>query len=108
MDEEIMNFQWFDNATWDSVKDLRDTTYVQPPLRFNFALQQAQNAILPRTFCSRCALFFAAPVCSRPQRSPCPMVNATALLLAPHDADAKDVFDVSCAMRKWRYAWRAV
>ena len=46
MDEEIMNFQWFDNVTWDSIKDLRGTTYVQPPPRFKCALQQAQNALL--------------------------------------------------------------
>ena len=31
---------------WDSIKDLRGTTYVQPPTRFRFALQQAQHAIL--------------------------------------------------------------
>ena len=43
MDEEIMNFQWLEHVTWDS---LRGTTYVQPPTRFNFALQQAQHAIL--------------------------------------------------------------
>ena len=46
MDEEIMDFQWFDNISWDSIKDLRGTTYVQPPPRFKFALQQAQHAIL--------------------------------------------------------------
>ena len=46
MDEEIMNFQWSHNATWDSVKDFRGMTYVQPPTRFKFALQQAQHAIL--------------------------------------------------------------
>ena len=46
MDEEIMNFQWFEHVTWDSIKDLRGTTYVQPPTRFRFALQQAQHAIL--------------------------------------------------------------
>ena len=46
MDEEIMNFQWFDNVTWDSIKDLRGTTYVQQPPRFKFSLQQAQHAIL--------------------------------------------------------------
>ena len=45
-DEEIMNFQWFDNVTWDNIKDLRGTTYVQPPPRFKFALQQAQHAII--------------------------------------------------------------
>ena len=28
MDEEIMDFQWFENVTWDSIKDLRGTTYV--------------------------------------------------------------------------------
>ena len=46
MDEEIMDFQWFEHVTWDSIKDLRGTTYVQPPTRFKFALQQAQLAIL--------------------------------------------------------------
>ena len=29
--EEIMDFQWFEHVTWDSIKDLRGTTYVQPP-----------------------------------------------------------------------------
>ena len=46
MDEEIMDFQWFEHVTWDSIEDLRGTTYVQPPTRFRFALQQAQHAIL--------------------------------------------------------------
>ena len=46
MDEEIMDFQWFEHVTWDSIKDLRGTTYVQPPTRLRFALQQAQHAIL--------------------------------------------------------------
>ena len=46
MDEEIMDFQWFEHVTWDCIKDLRGTTYVQPPTRFKFALQQAQHAIL--------------------------------------------------------------
>ena len=46
MDEEIMDFQWFEHVTWDSIKDLPGTTYVQPPTRFRFALQQAQHAIL--------------------------------------------------------------
>ena len=41
-----MDFQWFEKVTWDSIKDLRGTTYVQPPTRFKFALQQAQHAIL--------------------------------------------------------------
>ena len=46
MDEEIMDFQWFEHVTWDSIKDFRGATYVQPPTRFKFALQQAQHAIL--------------------------------------------------------------
>ena len=46
MDEEIMDFQWFEHVTWDNIEDLRGTTYVQPPTRFKFALQQAQHAIL--------------------------------------------------------------
>ena len=31
MDEEIMDFQWFEHVTGDSIKELRGTTYVQPP-----------------------------------------------------------------------------
>ena len=30
MDEEIIDFQWFEHVTWDSIKDLRGTTYVPP------------------------------------------------------------------------------
>ena len=45
MDEEIMNFQWFEHVTWDCMKDFRGATNVQPPTRFKFALQQAQHAI---------------------------------------------------------------
>ena len=33
-------------SQWDSLWDLRGTTYVQPPPRFKFALQQVQHAIL--------------------------------------------------------------
>ena len=33
MDEEIMNFQWFEHVTWDSIPDLRGTTNVQPPTK---------------------------------------------------------------------------
>ena len=46
MDDEIMDFQWFEHVTWDSIKDLWGPTYVQPPTRSKFALQQAQHAIL--------------------------------------------------------------
>ena len=46
MDEVNMDFQWFDQVSWDRIKDLRGTTYVQPPTKFKFALQQAQHAIL--------------------------------------------------------------
>ena len=41
-----MDFQWFEHVTWDSIKDLRGTTYVQPLTRFKFAFHQAQHAIL--------------------------------------------------------------
>ena len=34
MNEVIMDFQWLDQVSWDSIKDLRGTTYVQPPTRF--------------------------------------------------------------------------
>ena len=46
MDEEVMDFQWFEQRHVGQFKDLRGTTYVQPPTRFRFALQQAQHAIL--------------------------------------------------------------
>ena len=46
LDEKIMDFQWFNTITWDNIKDLRGTTYVRPPPRLKFALQQAQDAIL--------------------------------------------------------------
>ena len=45
LDEEIMDFQWFVDISWDCIKDLRDTTYVHPPPRFKFALQHAPHAI---------------------------------------------------------------
>ena len=57
-----------------------------------------------KVFLLKCALF-AALVCARPWRSPCPMVNATSLL-APRDADMRGVFVVSYAMKRWQYAWR--
>ena len=41
-----MCFKKFDTITWDNTTDLRSNTYVQPPTRFKFALQQAQHAIL--------------------------------------------------------------
>ena len=49
MDEEIMDFQWFEYVTWDSIKDLRGTTFVEPPTRFKCALHQAQHANLRAT-----------------------------------------------------------
>ena len=45
-DDAIMDFQWFSTISWTEIKDLRRTTYVQPPTRLRFALQQAQHAIL--------------------------------------------------------------
>ena len=45
-DDAIMDFQWFSTVPWTKIKDLRCTTYVQPPARVRFALQQAQHAIV--------------------------------------------------------------
>ena len=45
-DDAIMDFQRFGTVAWAEIKDLRGTTYVQPPARLRFALQQAQHAIL--------------------------------------------------------------
>ena len=61
MDEEIMDLKWFEHVTWDSIKDLRGTTYVQPPTRFKFALQQAQPS---------CVLSFTTTQLPRPQNQP--------------------------------------
>ena len=41
-----LDFQWSNTVTWDCIKDLRGTAFVQPPPRFEFAPQQAQHAIL--------------------------------------------------------------
>ena len=46
LDDAIMDFHWFSTIPWTDIKDLRGTTYVQPPTRLRFALQQAQHAIL--------------------------------------------------------------
>ena len=45
-DDAIMDFHWFNTIPWTDIKDLRGTTYVQPPTRFRFAIQQSQHAIL--------------------------------------------------------------
>ena len=45
-DDEIMDSHWFSSVPWTDIRDLRGTTYVQPPARLRFALQQAQHAIL--------------------------------------------------------------
>ena len=46
LDDEIVDVNWFSSVSWTEIKDLRGTTYVQPPTRLRFALQQAQHAIL--------------------------------------------------------------
>ena len=46
LDDEIMDFHWLSSISWTNIADLRGTTYVQPPTRLKFALQQAQHAIL--------------------------------------------------------------
>ena len=38
-----MDFQWFEHVTWDSIKDLRGTTYVQPPTSFRFVLHPSSH-----------------------------------------------------------------
>ena len=48
-DDAIIDFNWFSTISWTDIKDLRGTTYVQPPTRFRFAPQQAQHAILRAT-----------------------------------------------------------
>ena len=41
-DDAIMDFQWFHTIPWTDIQDLRGATYVPPPARLRFALQQAQ------------------------------------------------------------------
>ena len=71
LDEEIMDFQWYDTITWDCIKDLRATTYVQPPPRFKFALQQEQHVILRaithhgRRLCSAAGSSWDGPLSTR-------------------------------------------
>ena len=45
-DDAIKNFQWINTVPWTDIKDLRGTTYVQPPARLRLALQQAQHVTL--------------------------------------------------------------
>ena len=45
-DDAIMDFQWFSTISWTEIRDLRGTTYVQPPTRLWFVQQQTQHAIL--------------------------------------------------------------
>ena len=52
MDKEIMDFQWFEHVTWDNIKDLRGTTYVQPPTRFRFCVA-ASPTCHPSSYCSQ-------------------------------------------------------
>ena len=33
LDDEVMDFHWFSTIPWTDIKDLRGTTYVQPPTR---------------------------------------------------------------------------
>ena len=35
-DDAILDFHWFSTIPWSDIKDLRGTTYVQPPTRFRF------------------------------------------------------------------------
>ena len=38
-DDAIMDFQWFSTVPWAEIKNLRGTTYVQPPARLRCAMQ---------------------------------------------------------------------
>ena len=51
-DDAILDFRWFSTISWTEIRDLRGTTYVQPPTRLSFAQQQAQDAILRAIVCN--------------------------------------------------------
>ena len=87
-----MDFQWFDSVSWDSIKDLRGTTYVQPPPGFKFALQQAQHAILR-------AIMHNNPSSLAPEPTWKALVLSCWLLsgrLAEHASES------NCALTTWR------
>ena len=46
MEFDFIDVSWFTNVTWDEIRKLPGTTYVQIPKRHQFAVQQAQHAIL--------------------------------------------------------------
>ena len=46
MEFDFIDVSWFTNVTWDAIRKLPGTTYVQIPKRHQFAVQQAQHAIL--------------------------------------------------------------
>lgn len=46
MEVECLDLSWFTNISWDVIRSLPGTTYVQTPKRHQFAIQQAQYAIL--------------------------------------------------------------
>ena len=86
-DDAIMYFHWFSRISWTDITDLRGTTYVQPPTRFRFVLQQAQHAILR-------AIIHHGP--STPNSEPAwkvPILSSWLLLGRP----AENASDVNCA-----------
>lgn len=46
MEVEFLDLSWFTNISWAIIRSLPGTTYVQIPKRHQFAIQQAQCAIL--------------------------------------------------------------
>ena len=102
---QIMDFQWFEHVTWDSIKDLRGTTYVQPPTRFKFALQQSEHAIIhnnPSSLASESA--WKALVLSSWLLLGRPAVNASESNCA-HFVDAR--LEPFCA-EDWSALWATV
>lgn len=46
MEVEFLDLSWFTHISWDTIRALPGTTYVQIPKRHQFAIHQAQYAIL--------------------------------------------------------------
>ena len=104
-DEEIMDFPWFSTITWDEIRNLRGTTYVQPPTRLRFALQQAQHAILR-------AILYNGPSSSMSEPAWKVLLLSSWLLLGRPAENASDANCASCLEARldlfWAEDWPAL
>ena len=87
----MMMQSWISNGSstipWDEIRDLRGTTYVQPPTRLRFASQQAQHAFLR-------VILYNGPSSSMSEPSWKVLLLSSWLLLG---RSAENASDASCA-----------